>query len=395
MAGNLVVVGAGVVGATMAMEGARRGWSTVVLEAADDVGAGCSYANAALLAPEHVTPLATPALLRDAVRQLWRRPSAVRIHPDPTVLPWLARLAVSAWRTPPATAVELRALARRSADSHARWHDEGLSRTYRRIGALDVWLRGRGPRQPLAADRLRRLEPSLGVVAGGAHHADEAITESRSYVGEMLAEARRHGADVRFGHPVRDLVTGGGRVVGVRVADSVVAADHVVVCTGLAAGSLASRVGLRIPLRGGRGYVVDLQPSADTPRMAVRFPEHRVVVTPLADRVRVAGSMEFGAERRAWDTERARSMVAVAARGIPSLAGRPVIDVWAGERPCTSDGLPVIGMTRQVDGLSFAVGHGMWGLVLAPVTAELVLDGIGVPAATGPFAPDRFASRPR
>lgn len=395
MTGNLVVIGAGVIGATMAAEAARRGWSTTVLDAAPDVGGGCSYANAALVAPSHVGPLATPALLRDAIRQLWRKPSAVRIHPDPSVVPWLVRLAASAWRPEAAAAVaQLRVAATESGAQHARWHEEGRSSGYRRIGALDVRLRPGGPGGSLTPTQLRALEPSLGVVASGVHHPGEAITEPRGYIREMLAQARESGARVEFGRTVSGLEVHRNRVTGVQVAGGVVPADHVVVCTGLARG-LAAQVGLRLPLRGGRGYVIDLAPSPDTPRMAVRLVEHRVVVTPLADRVRVAGSIEFGAEHRPWDTVKARQLVQAAARGIPALAGRPVLDLWAGERPCTSDGIPVVGSTRQVGGLSFAVGHGMWGLVLAPHTAGLVLDDIDAPTDLGLFAPDRFAQRSR
>lgn len=403
-----MVVGAGVVGATVAMTAARRGLTTLLLEAGDDIGAGCSYANASLLAPDHVTPLATPALLRDAVRQVLRRPPAVRVHPDPTVVGWLARLARSAWGSRARTGAEaLTDLAGHSASLHADWGRAGLSSSYERIGAIDVLLRRRGRSSPqrmdperldpeqLGPDELRDLEPSLGEVVGGFHHPDEAVTEPRTYVRDMIAEAQRHGARIEFGQRVQGLQRSGDRITGVRLVDAVVTASHVVICTGLS-GELAAEVGLPLPLRGGRGYVIDLESSADTPAMAVRLPEHRVVVTPLSDRVRVAGSIEFGAEHRPVDRARAHALVQAAARGVPALTDRPVLEVWAGERPCTSDGLPVLGRTDRAEGLSFALGHGMWGLILAPASAELVLDGLDRPVdRTSPFSPDRFAGATR
>lgn len=385
---DVLVVGAGVVGATVAMEAARSGRTVTVVDAAGDVGGGCSYANAALLAPDHVTPLATPAALRDAGRQLVRRPPALTVRPQPSLLPWLTKLALSArGKRARAGAAALSEWAHRSADRHAAWAADGRSSTFNRTGAIDIRLRRPGGLTPA---ELIALEPSLGAVAGGVHHRDEAVTESRTYVREMLAQARAHGARIEFGQRVEGLERRGDRVTGVRVATGVVPADQVVLCTGLAA-DLAAEVGLRLPLRGGRGYVIDLQPSGDTPRMAVRLPEHRVVVTPLADRVRVAGAMDFGREGRPVDLTRARQLVGAAARGIPALAERPVIDLWAGERPCTSDGLPIIGRTEAAPRLSLALGHGMWGLILAPVTAEQIIAGFSAaPEPDHPFSPDRF-----
>lgn len=396
---DVIIVGAGVVGATMAMQAARRGLSTVVLEAASAIGAGCSYANAALLAPDHVAPLATPKAMGDAAAQMLRRPSALRVNPDPRLVPFLSKLAASALPKRAATATsQLRELARESAAEHARMHTDGLSSTHRVIGAVDVWLRtDHLPQGALTPEQIRAIEPTVGAVAGGLHHPDEAITESRTYVREMLDAARAAGAQVRFDSPVLGLERTPGRVRGVHLADGVLRGGHVIVCTGLDAGQLSEQVGVRMPLRGGRGYVIDLAQSEETPTSAVRFAEHRVVVTPLADRVRVAGYMEFGAEGRPVDLDRARKLVEVTARGIPAMSSRPVLDVWSGERPCTSDGMPIIGSTTAIDGLSFAVGHGMWGLILAPVSARLVLDEIehGRGTAHGGDAqrllsPDRF-----
>lgn len=77
----------------------------------------------------------------------------------------------------------------------------------------------------------------------------------------------------------------------------------------------------------------------------------------------------------------------------PDLAWDREIEVWRGERPCTSDGVPVIGRSALVPGLVVTSGHGMWGLVLAPVTAEWVRRGLvdGEASLSDPaFSPDRF-----
>lgn len=393
---DVVVVGAGVVGAATAQHLARRGLSVVVVDRAPGIGGGCSYANAALLAPHHVTPLATPALLREAPAQMVRQPPAVRVAPSPRLAPWLGALAMSAvTRGGNGVGTQLRELAVESTRLHRRLAAEGHSPSLRKTGALDVYLRaGRRDRHPLSAEQLREREPALGpAVVGGSHDSEEWTVESRSFVAAMLDDAREHGARVEFGAVVDQLTVDGGRVTGVQLADGAISAEHVVLAAGMGSVPLAARAGVSIPLRGGRGYVIDLARQEGGPTMPVRVKENRVVVTPLADRTRVSGAIEFGSEGAPLDARRPDGLRGVAAQALPVLREAEVIDRWAGERPCTPDGVPVIGPSGSVANLVVATGHGMWGLILAPVTARLVGQAITDPAASVPawLSPDRFA----
>src|SRR5699024_7611669 len=190
----------------------------------------------------------------------------------------------------------LRELATRSAALHvdlaAAGHNPGL----RRSGALDVHL-DRPRRTPsgfLPPARVRALEPAVGDVAGGIHRSDEWVLDSRCFVTSMLEDAVSQGADLSFSTPLMRLLLEDRRVAGVRIPVGDVRAGHVVIAAGTGSSALAGPAGLRIPLRGGRGYVTDLGFSRGAPTLPVRVKENRVVVTPLADRVRIAGALEFG-----------------------------------------------------------------------------------------------------
>ena len=345
-------------------------------------------------------------MLRETPGHMVRRPPTVRVHPDPRLVPWLAALAASAIPSRVRRAQEnLRRLAERSTDHHRRLHEEGLSPGLRKTGAVDVHLRA--PSAPpdgwLAPAELRAVEPAVGgEVAGGQHQADEWTLESRQYTRAMLEDAAEHGAEIIFGTDVREIIVENDQVRGVRTSSSTVHAESVVLAAGLGVRRLAAQVGLRIPLRGGRGYVIDLAPGDDDPVMPIRLKDRRIVVTPLADRVRISGAMEFGQEGRPARPNHAARLRAVAASVVPSLTDKPVIQEWVGERPCLPDGVPVIGASDHVGGLQVAAGHGMWGMILAPVTAELVADSMAA-AAHGWRAsaeqdwlhPDRFTSRYR
>lgn len=391
---DAIVIGLGVVGASVARELALAGHRVLALDAAQGIGGGCSYANAALLAPRHVTPLATPALLREAPRQMVRRPPAVRISPDPSLAPWLGRLAVSAMHAATPTK-RLRRLAERSTEAHVALAGQNLSPTLCKTGAIDVYLRE--PRKMvgrlLSDGRMLEFEPSLVGVVGGTYQEDEWTLESQSYVRAMLGDAQRLGAEVSFDARVDRILTCHGQAVGVDTPSGPVRARHIVLAAGLHARRLAATIEVELPIRGGRGHVVDLVvPTEARPKLPIRIKEHRVVITPLSDRVRISGSIEFGREDRPVDPARGDALWAVAARVLPSLAGCEVMDRWSGERPCTSDGLPIIGPVTSVPGLHVAAGHGMWGMILAPATAQIVAAGIAHGHAAGAewVSPDRY-----
>lgn len=392
------MIGAGVIGAAIAQHLASRGLAVTVVDGARGVGGGCSYANAALVAPDHVSPLATPSLLRALPGQMLRRPPAVRVRARRDLAPWLLMLAASAYAPgAPAAGRDLRALAMESAELHRELASSGVSPDLRKTGALDVYLRP--PRRPpegfLTPEEAYRVEPTLAPVAGGTHASEEWTIESRGFVTSMLQSAAEHGAKVMFDTPVEHLLLHQGRAVGVRTPRATLRSDHVVLAAGLGSIRLAAQAGLRLPLQGGRGHGVDLNADQGGPSLPIRIKEHRVVVTPLADRVRVSGALEFGTTPAPGDHRRSEALRQVAAAALPELDRAEVIERWSGERPCTSDGLPAIGRSGRVAGLSVATGHGMWGLVLAPVTARLVaggLEGDQPPAASG-LSPDRFSPR--
>ena len=396
---DFVVVGAGVVGASVARELALRGVSVLVLDRSPRLGGGCSYANAAIVAPHHVTPLATPTLLREAPIQMLRRPPAVRVTPEVSLIPWMGRL-LSSTRGAKLASARLSELAKVSTELHLQLAADGLT-DLRKSGAVDVYLRSspKPSHKALTLDRLQELEPSIEGVVGATYDSEEWIVESRGYIAAMLDDAAHHGAEISLGVNVERVLVDGGHVEGLVTSDGMIRADHVVLAGGLDTAALAGQVGLRLPLRGGRGYVVDVEkPKFGGPSRPVRIKEHRIVVTPLSDRVRICGSIEFGKESRLAKDSRGELLRQVALTVLPALRDQPVIDRWAGERPCTSDGVPIVGTSGLVSNLSVAAGHGMWGMILAPVTARLValaaVEGKPKPHMEW-LGPERFSSRQR
>jgi glycine/D-amino acid oxidase-like deaminating enzyme len=166
--------------------------------------------------------------------------------------------------------------------------------------------------------------------------------------------------------------------------------DAVVVATGVWLGALARRFGVRQPVQAGRGYSFSV-PVERMPAGPLYFPQQRVACTPLGNRLRVAGMMEF---RRPDEPLDPRRITAIVDAVRPFLSGVDLDDrqdEWVGSRPCTGDGLPLLGGTTSPR-VFVAGGHGMWGIALGPVTgmlmAQTVLKG-EAPAELRPFDPLR------
>jgi D-amino-acid dehydrogenase len=205
------------------------------------------------------------------------------------------------------------------------------------------------------------------------------------------------GRGVRFVEGVAvTAVDADGPVVRLRAGDEVLGADAVVIATGAHAGELAAQLGVRLPLVGGRGCSVDVTGTAPMTR-AVMVADAHVALSPIGDRVRIAGTMELPATSAVVDEGRARAMVEVARRATTGWSGESL--PWAGLRPLVPDGLPV------VDALSarvfVATAYSMLGMTVGlpagDALAELIDTGTR-PGVLEPFRADRRAlhlTRPR
>ncbi len=169
----------------------------------------------------------------------------------------------------------------------------------------------------------------------------------------------------------------------------------------LAAGAwtpkIARYAGVSLPIQAGKGYSLEFSPAPIHVKHPIYLHESRVAITPFRNALRLAGTLELaGLDPRV----RPGRIAAISAAARQSLAGWPAnpgnAHAWAGFRPITPDGLPVIGRLPGFENLLVASGHAMLGVTLAPVTgeavAELLVSG-GALERLVPFDPGRFSGR--
>jgi D-amino-acid dehydrogenase len=389
---EVVVVGGGAIGVSAAYELARRGLRVTLLERGA-LGEGCSSGNAGLVCPSHSRPLATPAALAEGLHGLLHSDSPLSLRPRRATLAWLARFAAACRAGGVERATDaIRSLSVASLELHAEL--AALGTGFERRGTLSVYEtearfdagrveaeRSGLTSRVLAPREARELEPALrGAIAGAIFFPDEAHVDPLRYVRAIAEAAAKAGADVNTNVEVRSLAplqTSSGRLRPQTVV--------------LAAGVWTAAL-IRLPVTGGKGYHVDVEAASGDPTVPLLLQEARSALTPLDGRLRLAGLLDVAGLDGRPNPARVEAMRDGAAR-VLGRDERAPLDVWTGLRPCTPDGLPVIGRPAARPDLVLATGHAMKGLSLAPVTGRLVAElvtGEQPSHDLAPFSPDRF-----
>ncbi|MFB7956864.1 MULTISPECIES: FAD-binding oxidoreductase [unclassified Streptomyces] len=259
------------------------------------------------------------------------------------------------------------------------------------------------------ADRLHDLEPHLAPdLAGGCHYPQDAQVQPALAAAELLRSAVRAGARLHPGEEVVDILRDrSGAVRGVRTSLGELHAPVVVNAAGTWGGELAALAGVNLPVLPRRGFVLVTEPLPRLIRHKVYAAEYVADVSSGSAALQTspvvegtpAGPVLIGASRERVGFDRTLSVPVVArlAAGatalFPLLADVRVLRAYHGFRPYLPDHLPAIGPDSRVPGLFHACGHEGAGIGLAPVTGRLIADAIrGERPALDlePFAPDRF-----
>lgn len=363
---DVVIVGGGVIGLSIAYALTREGVSPTVLDRGE-LGRAASWAGAGIISPGSRRPG------RDPVSLL--RSRSARLYPE-----WSAMLA----------------------------EETGLDNGYRRSGGVDVARNdeeaaelsasaGRWEAEGIAFERIEppdfpRIEPALNPSLHSAYFLpDRAQVRNPRHVRALAEAAGRRGAILRPGLGAEGFRVVGGRVVAVETAEGPISCGGAVVAAGPWSGALLAGAGLDVPTPPIKGQIVLFRP--DRPILS-RIVEHGAkYLVPREDGRILAGATE---EEAGFDTrptaEGVAGLIAEAWELCPALLRTEIERTWAGLRPGSLDGRPLLGRAPGVANLLVATGHRRAGLQLSPGTAEAVADLIlGRPPRLDlePLRPDR------
>ncbi len=403
-----VIVGAGAPGLCVARELRAAGFEVTMVDSAAP-GSGCSWGNAGLVTPSHVVPLAEASLLWKGLKWMLNPSSPFYLRPrlDFGLLAWLGRFAWAARRsTCEAHTLVLRDLLLESrrrfdglADLDFGFEARGLLMLHAtpagregNVHEAELGQRlGLSPRV-VAGTELEVLEPGGLVRAGEAVlWPDDAHLDPAKFTAALAREAKAEGVGFTTAS-ASGFVAEGSTVKAVRTSEGDVPGDVFVLAAGSASPGLVRTLGQKLPMQPGKGYSFDLMPSR-MPKLPSILAEARVAVTPMGDRLRLAGTMELSGMDLAIQRRRVeaihRAPKAYLDVDLPPIPDAP----WAGLRPCSPDGLPYLGPFERFHNLHAATGHAMLGIGLAPITGVLVAEaasGTAPSLSLEAFRPDRF-----
>jgi D-amino-acid dehydrogenase len=409
---DAIVLGAGIVGTSVALHLAKRGLSVALVDR-KGVGLETSYGNSGVIEGSTILPPAFPPGLGSLLRVALKQASEANYHLSflPQVAPWLFafracsqpnRLAETARANRPlfARAVAEHETLMQEADATRLLRKTGWMKLYRSEDALEK-LRLEFelakefdlPLEPLDAKGAQALEPNLRPVFKHAVFWPKAASISnplaltRAYAARLSALG-----GVTVNGDARSLHRSGG---GWRVETEQGGLDssNVVVALGPWAPDLLEPLGLKLPMAVKRGYHRHFRAEGNAAlARPVVDADYGYLITPMEQGIRLTTGAEF-ASRDAPPTPVQFDRLMPRARALFPLGKRADNDTWVGARPCFADSRPVIGAAPKLPGLWLAIGHAHWGLTLGPITGRLIAEMVAGATPTvdpAPYRAERF-----
>ncbi|WP_338870688.1 FAD-dependent oxidoreductase [Spirosoma sp. SC4-14] len=409
------IIGGGVSGLFSAYYLRRAGHDVTVLENGTFADS-CSHGNAGMIVPSHIIPLAAPGMIAKGIRWMFRSTSPFYVKPrlnrELLRWGWLFHRHATAEHVERAIPVlrDLSLLSKKLYQELATsdkldfgWKEHGLLMLYQTVDnehemadEADVANRAGVEAQVLTGKQVQDLEPNARVtVRGAVYYPGDAHIYPNQLIQELVVQLRQMGVTLLENQHVRDFSIQNGSIREVLTTTGAYSFDQVVVAAGAWSPELMHKLGLALPLQGGKGYSFMLP----KPEQAIRVPaimlEARATATPMNGQLRLAGTLEIAGTDLHVNPNRVRGIVQAINHYYPDLTVQmPATEtVWRGLRPCSPDGLPYIGRIRSLNNVTLATGHGMMGVSLGPATGLLVAEAVqGKPTSLPlePFAPDRF-----
>lgn len=406
---NVLVLGGGVIGITTAYFLARAGADVVLVERRDGLALETSFANAGQVSAGYAAPWAAPGLPLKALAWLLQRDSPLAIRPDGSLFQWqwiaqfLANCNAESYAVNKARMMRLaeysrdclRAL-RGELDLRYEARTGGTLQLFRRPGQLaaagrdtELLARFGVPFRLLDEAGCMAVEPALrrvpGRVLGGLHLPNDETGDCYRFCQALAQRARELGVrfllDARIERLLPDPGRGHGRVAGVEVTldgrRERLTADHYVVALGCASRDLLLPLGLTLPVCPVKGYSLTLPISdvAGAPLSTVLDETCKVAITRFDTRLRIGGMAELCGHDLTLRPERRAALERVLRTLFPYAGNLRQGEFWAGLRPMTPDGTPLVGAT-PISNLSLNTGHGTLGWTMACGSARLLADSL-------------------
>ncbi|MBV7396409.1 D-amino acid dehydrogenase [Mameliella sediminis] len=399
---KVIVMGAGVIGVTTAYYLAKAGAEVTVLDRQLGPGLETSYANAGELSYGMTSPWAAPGIPVKAVKWLFMKRRPLFIWPliSPTMWAWGAQMLRNcnedSYRVNKSRMVRISNYSRDVMPDLIS--ETGIEYDGREQGTLQLFrtekqLKGSkadqeilaeydSPFEVLDPEGCIAVEPALagvrGKFVGGLRLTADRTGDCRMFTVALAEKCADMGVEFQYGQSIRGIAVENDRVAGVDTElAGRISGDKYVCALGSYGPRVLTPIGVRLPVYPVKGYSVTLPVTqdADAPQSTIMDETHKVAITRLGDRIRVAGTAEIAGYSNRLGPHATDTVRHVIGDLFPKGGDLSKAEGWTGLRPMTPDGTPVLGPSRY-DNLYLNTGHGTLGWTMACGSGRIVADTV-------------------
>lgn len=393
---SVTIIGGGVSGLFSAYYLLKAGHSVTIIEQGSFAD-GCSFGNAGMIVPSHIVPLAQPGMISKGLRWMLKSTSPFYVKPR---LSWdLMKWGMLFWKHSTEEHVQrsipvlrdISLLSKKlfqelaaSGEADFGWHERGLLMLYKNAEtehemAEEAHLANQAgiTAELLTGAQVQALEPDVRVdVRGAVYYPGDAHITPTLLIKNLVAYLKQRDVRILENEEIVGFEKEGTKIKAVQTNRGRQQVEELVIAAGAWSPVLTEKLGISLPLQGGKGYSFMLNNVNNNIKVPAIMLEARATATPMGSDLRFAGTLEVAGTDMTVNMNRVRGIVQGINNYYPELeVTLPKVEsVWRGLRPCSPDGLPYIGRVKGLVNVTLATGHGMMGVSLGPATGKLVAE---------------------
>ena len=388
------IIGGGINGLFSAYYLKKLGYEVTIIEQSD-LSDSCSHGNAGMIVPSHIFPLSAPGMIAKGLRWMLSSTSPFYIRPrlsgDLVKWGWLfyknatkahVQKSIPILRDISLLSKSLYQDFQKENSFDFGWHERGLMMLYQTPAMAHEEAEGAAVANKVGIEahvlnqkEVQKLEPHTKVNAiGGVFYPGDAHLSPHLLVSGLKKYLNTEGVKFLFNTEVKGFEVKNQKVTSILAGDEKLVFDEIIIAVGAWSGILTEKLGISIPLQGGKGYSMMFDGLGEKVNIPAIMLEARATATPMGNALRCAGTMEIAGIDLGVNMNRVKGIIKGVNSFYPEL---PIVlpqkeAVWSGLRPCSPDGLPYIGRVSHLKNVTIATGHGMMGLSLGAATGQLV-----------------------
>jgi D-amino-acid dehydrogenase len=381
------IIGGGINGLFSAYYLQKMGHEVTIIEQGD-LSDSCSHGNAGMIVPSHIIPLAAPGMIAKGLKWMLSSTSPFYIRPrmSGSLVKWgwlfyknsteaNVQKSIPILRDISLLSKSLYQDFQKEKHFDFGWNERGLMMLYQTPAMAHEEAEGATiankagiEAHVLSEKEVQNLEANTKVNAiGGVFYPGDAHLSPNLLISNLKKYLNTEGVKFLYKTEVKNFDIKNQRVAGVLTENGNLEFDEIVIAVGAWSGVLSEKLGISLPLQGGKGYSMMFEGLGEKVNIPAIMLEARATATPMGDTLRCAGTMEIAGIDLSVNMNRVKGIVSGVNSFYPELkVNLPQKEaVWSGLRPCSPDGLPYIGRLAGFKNVTMATGHGMMGLSLA------------------------------